>query len=171
MLAKKLKPVTEVTDEILDQIQHMKDVVRDLDGVGIAANQLGYDNMICVCWFGAREDYDMVVMINPEITLLTGGMDKMKEACFSLPNCVAEINRHTVVEVTWEDEDGFKESERFEDWDARIVQHELDHLNGCTIHNKMNQVDKMANRIPLENLMLRAGRLPKRLKRKGLRFK
>lgn len=153
------------------QIAEMKEVLRLLNGVGIAANQLGYNNRVCICWFGAREEKDMVVMINPVINQASGDWIEMKEACLSADQCVGTIKRRELVTVSYFDKEGFMHVGTYSGWDARIVQHELDHLNGIVIVDKFTPADKMFNRPEIERLQLEAGIVPKRLANKGLTLK
>jgi len=170
ILKHKGKEVTSFDEELMLQCDRMTEMMVTLDGVGIAANQAGYDNRVCVCWFGAREKMDITVMVNPKIINLSGGMVKLKEACLSCAQCVGVINRWDVVKVEYQDTDGFVQTETFDGWDARIVQHELDHLEGGVIIDKFNQMDKLANREIMDNLQLMVGILPKRLRKKGARI-
>lgn len=177
-LKKKAKPVefeidisNPLTEEIKTQIQKMKDTMITLNGVGIAANQMGYDNAICICWFGAREPSDIVVMINPKIVAKTGAWVVGKEACLSCGGCYGTIPRRDSIEMEWEDPEGFVQHGLFLDWDARIVQHEMDHLDGIVIVDKFNAMDKLACRYEIEALQLNAAIMPKRLANKGMVFK
>lgn len=145
----------------------MISVMRLLNGVGIAANQLGYDNRIFIAWFGAREDEDVVPMINPVLLDVRGDWVDMKEACLSGAGCVGTIKRRAFAHVKWIDLQGFEQSALFTEWDARIIQHEMDHLNGVCIIDKFNAMDKMANRFEMEKLQIQAGILPDRLRKRG----
>lgn len=160
-----------IPSDLEEQVSHMKKALKLLNGVGIAANQLGYDNRVCICWFNAREENDMMVMINPDIRWTSGKMVDMKEMCLSCDGCVGNVRRHDAVSVTWIDIHGFEYTSRYEGWNARIVQHEVDHLNGLTIIDRFAVTEKFANRLEMEKLQLGAGIVPKRLKKKGLVLK
>lgn len=161
-------PVTSpFGDDIKEQVSHMVKVMRLLNGVGIAANQLGYSNRIFIAWFGAREDEDVVPMINPETLRTDGPWVDMREACLSCDGCVGHVRRRDFVTVKWFDVDGCEHTERYSGWDARIIQHETDHLNGICIADKFNSIDELANRYEMERLSLQAGILPKRMKKRG----
>jgi peptide deformylase len=152
---------------IQDQIEKMCKVVKLLNGVGIASNQLGFNNRVCVCWFGAREDKDLVPMINPSIETHGREWVSMKEACLSCDDCVGTIRRRDWVSVTWFDRDGFENRTEFYDWNARIVQHEIDHLNGLTIIDKFSLADKAFNKLVINDLSCREGMKRKRFVRRG----
>lgn len=153
------------------KIDEMIDVMKKLKAYGVAGPQIGYDYTVFVCWLSAREEEDILVMINPQEVLdYYGGrctFDENVEGCLSLPGISGVVRRKENIHMRWLDRDGFEKEAVFQGWDARVVQHELDHLYGELIHEKFNQVDKMANRKKIEQLWINAGILPRRLKKRG----
>ena len=110
------------------------------DGVGLAAPQIGINKKIIIFrnkgfdekgWSKSENDYD--VLINPRITQARGEMVTMAEGCLSCPEIQVEISRFPEIKVRACDINGKKISKRYTDYLARIVQHEMDHLEGKLI--------------------------------------
>ncbi len=95
--------------------------------VGMAANMIGINKRIIACFFGPFP----VLMINPEITKKFGPYTA-EEGCLSLEGKrVAKRFKH--IEVTYLDENFAKQQQKLDDFNAQIVQHEIDHCNGILI--------------------------------------
>lgn len=110
------------------------------DGVGLAAPQIGISRKIIVfrnkgfdekTWSKNENDYE--VLINPRITQARGEMVIMTEGCLSCPEIQVEIGRFPEIKVRAFDREGRKINRRYTDYLARIVQHEMDHLEGKLI--------------------------------------
>ena len=110
------------------------------DGVGLAAPQIGISRRIVVFrnkgfdekgWSKNEKDYD--VLVNPRITQTRGELVTMAEGCLSCPEIQVEISRFPEIKIRAHDTNGHKISKRYTDYLARIVQHEMDHLNGKLI--------------------------------------
>lgn len=115
-------------------IQALKDYVIENDGLGMAAVQLGVHSRVIVMRRPFNSD-QLLVLINPEIQRSQGTSVK-GEGCFSLPDTPGEamVRRASTIFVNYEDEQGVKhEGEMLVGMDARVFQHELDHLNGILI--------------------------------------
>jgi peptide deformylase len=110
------------------------------DGVGLAAPQIGISRKIIIFrnkgfdekdWVKDEKDYD--VLINPRITQARGDMVTLAEGCLSCPEIQVEIERFPEIKVRAYDINGKKINKRYTDYLARIVQHEMDHLDGKLI--------------------------------------
>jgi len=110
------------------------------DGVGLAAPQIGIGRKIIIfknkgfddkTWSKSKQDYD--VLINPRITQARGDMVTMVEGCLSCPEIQVEVSRFPEIKVRAYDSEGRKINRRYTDYLARIVQHEMDHLDGKLI--------------------------------------
>jgi peptide deformylase len=110
------------------------------DALGLAAPQIGLSKKIVIFKNknfdikGApksKDDYD--VLVNPRITQIRGDLEKMNEGCLSCPDISVEISRATEIKVRAYDQDGRKVNKRYTGFLARIVQHELDHIEGRLI--------------------------------------
>ncbi len=114
-------------------------VSRD-DALGLAAPQVGISKRIVVFKtknfnererVKGREEYD--VLVNPRLVQVRGAEEKMPEGCLSCPDVSVEVTRATEIKVRALDEEGRKVNKRYTGFLARIVQHELEHLDGKLI--------------------------------------
>jgi peptide deformylase len=111
------------------------------DALGLAAPQIGISKRIIVfrnkgfddksVWTKREDDYD--VLINPRITQERGELVFMAEGCLSCPEIQVEVGRFPEIKIRAVDINGRKINRRYDDFLARIVQHEIDHLDGKLI--------------------------------------
>lgn len=102
-------------------------------GVGIAAPQVGKNIQMCAIIAADGEDVRIILMINPRIVTWSTEKDIQEEGCLSCPGETREIERSVYVDVDYIGIDGEPTKMRCEGMTARIVQHELDHLEGTLI--------------------------------------
>ena len=130
------KPVTEVTDGIKALVECMLDTLRKTKGVGLSANQVGSECRIAVIEApqflkGPR------VLINPKIIRYTTTDSLVHtEACLSLPGYSCQVRRTDGVIIEYINRKGKPETLKAKGMLARIVQHELDHLDGILISDR-----------------------------------
>jgi peptide deformylase len=129
MLRTRTQPVAKVTKDILKILRNMQDTVEDAEGAGIAAPQIERIERICLALIAGR----MTPLINPEIAVQSKEMDTAEEGCLSLPGTVVAVPRHTEITITYLDAKGKRQQRKLRDFDARVVQHEVDHLEGVLI--------------------------------------
>jgi peptide deformylase len=129
ILRAKTKRVPKVTKEIKKLIKDMQDTVVAAEGGGLAAPQVGLSHRLCLAMIAEK----MTVLINPDITWRSKETDKIEEGCLSLPGVWKEVERPIEIAITYQDESGKPQERRFSGWDARVVQHEVDHLEGVLI--------------------------------------
>ena len=133
-------------------IEHMKETMRDAPGVGLAAPQVGLSLQLAV--IEDREEYakDVAaeqlrererkpvpfhVIMNPKITSASGSQAEFFEGCLSLAGFCALVPRSSTVRVECLDEKGTARVIEASGWYARILQHEIDHLNGTMYVDRM----------------------------------
>jgi peptide deformylase len=127
----------------------MTTVLRETPGVAVAANQIGLPVRVVVIedetvkHEEALEDKRLVrvphtVMVDPVIVGRSPTLVLHVEGCLSVPGYFALVERPEWVDVTWHDLGGESRSDRFDGWPARIVCHELDHLDGLSIVDRMS---------------------------------
>jgi len=136
ILLKVAKPVIEFDIELSVLIEDMIRLMFDFQGVGIAAPQVGESlRVIAFMPLVHETDYPMPprVLINPVIYDYSKNYIEDWEGCLSLPGQMVKIYRPLWVDVHSQDEDGNEFEERFEHLAARIVQHEINHLDGVLI--------------------------------------
>lgn len=119
------KPVLKITDDVAELVQHMEQIMHAANGVGLAAPQLGILQRIFV--FDAGEGFH--ALINPKI-LGRKGEQIGVEGCLSLPGLQGDVARAEEVVVKATDQWGKPVRLRGEGLVARVIQHELDHLDG-----------------------------------------
>ncbi len=124
-------PVKKVDKKLKKLIKDMEETMFSVDGVGIAAPQVGVNIQLALARLNPESKEEMVLpLINPEITHFSEEMEEMEEGCLSAPNQWGPTERHKAITVTFEDLKGQKQTLSFEGFNARIIQHEVDHLNG-----------------------------------------
>lgn len=120
---------TQLVQSMLDTAAHWQDT--KIGCAGLAANQIGWLRRIIVVWIGAEFE----VMINPEWESRDSKMGYGHEGCLSRPGVDAKIKRHKRIACTWETPSGVIVTAKFAHFTARVIQHEIDHLNGIFINN------------------------------------
>ena len=125
VLREQAAEVTEVDDTIRKLIRDMRDTMRDAPGVGLAANQIGVLRRVIVWSFEGDEG----ALVNPRIVEREGSVEG-DEACLSLPGLSYPVVRAERVRVEGLDRKGRFTELDAEDMTARILQHEIDHING-----------------------------------------
>lgn len=131
-LRKKAKPVTQIDDATLKFIMDMFETMHTADGIGLAANQVGVLQRIIVVDISCLEDFEHIkpfALLNPEV-ISEEGKCTMEEGCLSVPDVRGEVERPEKIVVNYKDTN-FKDQQIVaEDLLARVILHELDHLNG-----------------------------------------
>lgn len=113
---------------VQELVGRLKETLRVSKAYGVAAPQAGLPFRVFVV--GANEEY--ITMFNPEIIEKSKETTNMQEGCLSFPFMVLSVERSNKIFVKFQDENGEEKSLTLEGLSARIVQHELDHLNGIT---------------------------------------
>ena len=152
VLKSRATPVKDFDGSLERLAQDMLRIMRENEGVGLAANQIGRLNRIFVA---AYEDQEFVV-INPVVEWSSESTEKDEEGCLSLPGTRVEIERPYAVTVSGKDTSGTTVRLEAEGLLARIFQHEIDHLNGVLILDRTDlESRKRAMREIRERLMAR----------------
>lgn len=143
VLHKKCEQVTEINSEIKEIVKNLEDTLNDAkdpEGAGLAAPQIGVPVSICVVRKfidieGGVEDSKFVqsVIINPVVTKTSREKEEAWEACLSIPDVYAKVERPKKVKVEAMDVEGNKIKINASGYYARVIQHEIDHLNGILI--------------------------------------
>ncbi|OGN07311.1 MAG: peptide deformylase [Candidatus Yanofskybacteria bacterium RIFCSPHIGHO2_02_FULL_38_22b] len=143
ILAKKLEivnPSKVKNGEFNSLFLDMKKAMKENQGVGLAANQIGKDLAVFVIDERvAKESEISEVYINPEITEYSKDDDEMEEGCLSIPEFYIPIKRSKKIKIKFINESGEKIKLKVRGFAARVLQHETDHLNGLTIKNRSDE--------------------------------
>lgn len=129
ILRTKTKPVAKVTKELLKLLKDMEDTTIAADGLGLAAPQVNRTERVCIVKMGHK----LTPLINPKITFQSTDVEVAEEGCLSLPNVWLQVTRAASIVVEYLDAKGNEQQRMLEGLDARVVQHELDHLDGKLI--------------------------------------
>ena len=135
ILKKKSREVEVIDEKVLELIQDMLDTMHKLNGVGLAAVQVGVLKQIVVIDL-YEEGVEPYILINPKI-LKTKGEQTVEEGCLSFPNKFAKIVRPKEVTVEAINENGKKIKIEAKDLLAQAICHEVDHLNGEVFIDKI----------------------------------
>lgn len=129
VLRQKAKRVPAVTPEILRLLDDMEGTMHVFEGIGIAAPQVGESLRLAVVCLGELP----VQLVNPEIVWKSDEQVLGDEGCLSLPGVRVVVPRANSIKVAFTDRDGQRQEWRLSGLDARVVQHEVDHLDGVLI--------------------------------------
>ena len=145
-------PVKDFDESLRRLSLEMMRIMRENEGVGLAANQIGRLQRIFVA---AYEDEEFTI-INPVVEWSSENKEKNIEGCLSLPEIQVEVERPYAVTVSGKDTSGAPVCIRAEGLLARIFQHEIDHLNGVLILDRTDRESrKRAMREIRERLLTR----------------
>ncbi len=129
ILRTKTADVPKVTKKLLKFIKDMIATMKEANGVGLAAPQVNRTERICIAVIGGK----VAPLINPHITWRSEEKAIDEEGCLSLPTVWLPVPRSTAITLTYLDEKGKEQERKLEHFDARVVQHEVDHLEGILI--------------------------------------
>ena len=132
ILSKRCREVSEITDRIRETLDDMVDTMREELGVGLAAPQVGVMRRMFVA---EPEPGRVYYMINPEIYFEEGSEEEY-EGCLSVPGLIGIVERPQKIKIRALDRDGVEQDYEFEGFDARVMCHENDHLNGVLYTDK-----------------------------------
>ena len=139
VLRQKARAVTSFDDGFQTLVDDMIETMRSANGVGLAGPQVEQPLRVAVVETPAEVDddgneidgtRDLYVIVNPEIVWTARETVDGIEGCLSIPGYVGEVSRHQSIRVRAQDRHGNRIRLRLHDWDARIFQHEIDHLDG-----------------------------------------
>jgi peptide deformylase len=138
------KPLEKVNKKVLKLLKDMHETMKEANGVGLAAPQVAASERVCLVTMGKK----IVPLINPRISWKSPETALDEEGCLSLPNIWMPVPRPIEIQLTYLDEKGKKQERRLKDFDARVVQHEVDHLDGVLIVDYAEQVLAMIRKKP-----------------------
>ncbi|MDN5336828.1 MAG: peptide deformylase [Synergistales bacterium] len=137
VLREAAKPVERFDDELKAFLEDMWETMKENDGVGLAAPQVGVDRQIAVVqWQGKR-----YVLINPRV-VSSEGKDIHEEGCLSAPGVYEEVARPTRIVVEAQDEEGNTYRIEEEGFMARALAHEIDHLQGRLFFDRLSPIKR-----------------------------
>jgi peptide deformylase len=130
--------VTEFDEELGRLVADMIETMHAAPGIGLAASQVGDERRVAVVDLSVGKDpADLLVLVNPEI-VADEGVEVDEEGCLSIPDYTDKVARPFKVEVKAQDAKGEPISFVAEDWLARAICHELDHLDGILFVDRLH---------------------------------
>ncbi len=160
VLRKKSKPVAQIDDEVLSLALDMLETMHEADGIGLAAVQIGRPIRMLVADVGDRAPKGVSkIYINPVI-VETAGESVYDEGCLSVPGINAEITRPEEISIRFYDGKGKVREGWIDGLLARVLQHEIDHLDGKLFVDYLSPVRRALIMRKLKELQKESGRAP-----------
>jgi len=140
VLKTRASPVDSFDGTLPQLAEEMLATMRDHEGIGLAANQVGRLKRILV----AALEEEEFVLVNPVVEQSAGSPEKQIEGCLSIPGIQVEVERPTAVTVSGQDTSGAPLKIEASGLLARILQHEIDHLDGVLILDRTDRESRKA---------------------------
>src|SRR2546423_9834414 len=131
VLKSRATPVDRFDDALSEQVSRMGAIMNDALGVGLAAPQVGLSQRLLVYRVG--HEAPLIAVVNPEVEWWSDDDETLEEGCLSLPGVHIDVDRPVHVRVRAQDEQGDPRLIEASGLEARVLQHEIDHLNGKLI--------------------------------------
>ena len=126
----KAKPVETFDEELKTLTEDMFETMHSVNGIGLAATQIGVAKQVAVIDISPEKNEPLVI-VNPAIQILDPSKtEDYDEGCLSVPGFFEKISRPSDIKLTYQDLNGKKQEIKPEGLLTKVVQHELDHLNG-----------------------------------------
>jgi len=148
LLKKRSEEVKEISEDVKNLIKDMEEAMVKNNGIGLAAPQVGESKRIIII----QDGQEIKVFVNPVIIKKSRDKEIMEEGCLSLPNVYFKIKRSKEIEVESLNEKRERLKIRAKGKPARIIQHEVDHLDGILFINRLGFWQKLKNRKKLNGL-------------------
>ncbi len=120
--------------------QDMMETMNKAEGLGLAAPQVGVNKRLIVVILNYNTDHEMVVpLVNPEIVYFSKETNVCEEGCLSIPGLYEPVPRSSTIRVKFLDLKGNKQLLELNEMNARVVQHEVDHLDGILFVDRIEE--------------------------------
>jgi peptide deformylase len=133
-------PVDRFDDSLRRQVGRMAGLLNDALGVGLAAPQLGLSQRLLVYRVGP--DAPLIALVNPRVEWASEDLETLDEGCLSIPGIVVDVDRPVHVRVRAQDEEGEERLVEASGLEARVIQHEIDHLDGVLILDRTSRDER-----------------------------
>ena len=154
VLRKKVEPVTVFDDSVRELARDLIETMYAAPGAGLAANQIGVSLSVVVIDVSKnKEEKKPLVLVNPEI-IEKEGCQIDEEGCLSVIDLTAKVERYKKLLVRAQDADGKTWEFPAEDFFARVIQHELDHLNGTLFIDRISALKRTLYKKRLKKILL-----------------
>ena len=142
VLRTRAREVDRFDDELREEVRHMGQLMHDAMGIGLAAPQVGVSHRVLV--YRVEPESPLNALVNPEIEWSGEETETVEEGCLSLPAVHVDVERPVHVRVTARDEYGEEIVIEASGLEARVIQHELDHLDGILILDRTTKDQRKA---------------------------
>jgi peptide deformylase len=142
VLKSKASPVTSFGPELRSEVERMIGIMRDGLGIGLAATQVGALRRLLV--FQAGPESEPTALVNPEVEWLSEEMAVAEEGCLSLPRVSMDVERPLYARFSGRDVEGEPIVIEAAGLEARVLQHEVDHLDGVLILDRTTREQRKA---------------------------
>jgi peptide deformylase len=133
-------PVDRFDDSLRRQVSRMAAIMQDAIGIGLAAPQLGISQRLLVYRVGP--DAPLIALANPELEWNSDELEGGEEGCLSIPGVAVEVERPIHVRVRAQDEHGERRTVEASGLEARVIQHEMDHLDGVLMLDRTTRDER-----------------------------
>jgi peptide deformylase len=137
VLRSRALPVERFDDALRDEVRRMGEVMNDALGIGLAATQVGVMHRVLV--YRVEAEAAVAALVNPVLEWASDEREPMEEGCLSLPGVLVEVDRPVHVRVRAQDERGEGLVIEASGLEARVIQHEMDHLDGVLILDRTSR--------------------------------
>jgi peptide deformylase len=137
VLRSRALPVDTFDDGLRDQVRRMAALMNDALGIGLAATQVGLMNRVLV--YRVEAEGPIAVLVNSRLEWASEEREPLEEGCLSLPGVLVEVERPVHVRVRAQDERGEDILIEASGLEARVIQHEMDHLDGVLILDRTSR--------------------------------
>ncbi len=151
------EPVKKINADIKQLAKDIRDTIDANPAIGLAAPQIGVLKRV----FGVRLGYHdeqpdeemkpPIIMINPESVERSEEVERGFDSCLSIPNMLGYTDRHIKIKMRYQDETGKRFEREFQGWDARVILHEYDHLDGVLFLDRLNTLEDLYVMVPDED--------------------
>jgi peptide deformylase len=140
VLKSRATPVDRFDESLRRQVSRMAGIMNDALGVGLAAPQLGISQRLLVYRVGP--DAPLIALANPELEWSSSDREAAEEGCLSIPGVAVDVERPVHVRVRALDEEGGQRVVEASGLEARVIQHEMDHLDGVLILERTSRDER-----------------------------
>jgi peptide deformylase len=157
ILRSRCEPVKKFNADMKQLAKDIRDTIDANPAIGLAAPQIGVLKRVFgvrLGYYDEQPDEEMkppIIMVNPEILEQSETLERGFDSCLSIPNMLGYSDRHLKIRVRYQDEIGKRFEREFEGWDARVIQHEYDHLDGVLFLDRLNTLEDLFVMVPDED--------------------
>ncbi len=140
VLRSRAREVEAFDDGLVEEVRRMGQIMHDAYGIGLAATQLGVMHRVLV--YRVEGDAPVAALVNPRLEWAGDETEPLDEGCLSLPGVLVEVERPIHVRVAAQDEHGDDIVIEASGLEARVIQHEMDHLDGVLILDRTSRDER-----------------------------